>query len=109
MFEGHKLPTDQPAAIQTSIEVLPTPLPTTLRDEIRAASPHVRLIGQRMQERIRQRYSAEDELKFNRIGTGHALGFYEATAAELQEIKDFGDYIQQCRAWAAGERAKLGL
>lgn len=109
VFDGHKLPSDQPEAIVTSIETLPTPLPATLRDEISAASPHVRLIHSRLQERIRARYSAEDELKFNRIGTGHALGFYKASQAELDAIQAFGGYIQECRAWASAEKAKLGL
>ena len=109
LFDGHKLPADQPAQIADSIEVLPTPLPAELKAQIRDASPHVRLINTRMQDRIRARYSQEDELKFSRIGTGQALGLYVMTDKELTALKDFGVYLEECRQWAATERAKLGV
>ena len=109
IFDGQDLPADQPAAIKASIEALPSPLPQALREQIKAASPHARLISARVQERIRALYSAEDELKFSRIGTAHALGLAKASDADLQALKDFGAYVETCRAWGAGERAKLGL
>jgi hypothetical protein len=104
-----KLPADQPAQIKASIEVLPTPLPDALKEQIRTASPHVNLINTRMQDRIRARYSQEDELKFSRIGTGQALGMYKMTDAEKAAMVDFGVYLEECRQWAKGERAKLGV
>lgn len=109
IFEGQTLPADQPSAIKSSIEVLPTPLPAELSEAIRAASPHARLINARVQERIRAQFSAEDELKFGRIGTNQALGLGKASAAELQAIQAFCAHVEQCRAWGRGERAKLGL
>lgn len=109
VFDGHDLPADQPAEIADSIETLPSHLPTELKAAIREASPHVRLINQRMQDRIRTRYSAEDEMKFSRIGTGHALGFYAATQTELDAVKAFGDFVQECRTAASQARAALGL
>jgi hypothetical protein len=109
LFDGHDLPKDQPEAIQASIEVLPTPLPDDLKAAIREASPHVRLIGTRMQDRIRAIYSQEDELKFSRIGTGQALGIYKMTDAEKAALMAFGEHLEACRQWAKGERAKLGV
>ena len=107
--DGATLPTDQPAEIKDSIEVLPTPLPDALKDQIREASPHVRLINTRMQDRIRARYSAEDEMKFSRIGTGQALGMYKMSDAEKAAMADFGAYLEEQRQWAKAERAKLGV
>jgi hypothetical protein len=107
--DGATLPTDQPAEIKDSIEVLPTPLPDALKEQIREASPHVRLINTRMQDRIRARYSAEDEMKFSRIGTGQALGMYNMSEAEKTALANFGAYLEEQRQWAKGERAKLGV
>jgi hypothetical protein len=107
--DGATLPTDQPAEIKDSIEVLPTPLPDALKEQIREASPHVRLINTRMQDRIRARYSAEDEMKFSRIGTGQALGMYKMSDAEKAAMADFGAYLEEQRQWAKAERAKLGV
>jgi hypothetical protein len=107
--DGATLPTDQPAEIKDSIEVLPTPLPDALKEQIREASPHVRLINTRMQDRIRARYSAEDEMKFSRIGTGQALGMYKMSDAEKAALAAFGTYLEEQRQWAKVERAKLGV
>lgn len=109
LFDGYELPKDQPAEIQASIEALPSPLPDELKSAIRDASPHVRLIAQRMQTRIRDRYSAEDEMKFSRIGVGQALGQYQMTAAEAAALKEFGVYLEECRQWAKNQRAALGV
>lgn len=109
LFDGQQLPTEQPAPIKDSIEVLALPLPAELNEAIRAASPHAHLISRRVQDRIRAKYSAEEELKLNRIGTHHAMGLSKASAEDLQAIKDFGAYVEQCRAWGRAERAKLGL
>ena len=74
LFDGATLPTDQPAQIAASIEVLPSPLPDLLREQIKAASPMVRLIGQRMIDQIRASYTIDDEMYFARIGVGAATG-----------------------------------
>lgn len=109
LFDGYELPDAQPDAIQGSIEVLPSPMPDDLKSAIREASPHARLISARMQERIRARYSQEDELKFSRIGTGHALGIYKMTDVEKAALVAFGEYLESCRAWAKSEREALGI
>jgi hypothetical protein len=109
LFDGHELPKDQHETIQASIEALPTPLPDDLKAAIREACPHVRLINTRMQDLIRARYSAEDEMKFSRIGTGQALGMYKMSDAEKAAMVAFGTYLEEQRQWAKGERAKLGV
>jgi hypothetical protein len=109
LFDGHELPKDQHETIRASIEVLPTPLPDDLKAAIRDASPHVRLINTQMQDRIRARYSAEDEMKFSRIGTGQALGLYKMTDSEKLALGEFGAYLEECRQWAKSERSKLGV
>ena len=108
LFDSVTLPADQPKEIKASIETLAS-LSDDLKEQIRAASPHVRLINQRMQDRIRDRYSVEDEMKFSRIGVGQALGQYQMSAKEAAALKDFGVYLEECRQWAKTERAKLGL
>ncbi len=109
LFDGHKLPKEQPDEIKDSIEALPAVLPDELKNQIREASPHVQLINTRMQERIRAMYSQEDELKFSRIGTGQALGIYKMTDAEKAAMVAFGEHLEACRAWAKAERSALGV
>lgn len=96
IFDGHTLPDDQPAAIAASIETLPTPLPDDLREAIKAASPHVRLINARVQAAIADRYSIQDEIKLLRT-------------APSAEMDAYNDYAEDCRAWGRAEKAKLGL
>lgn len=109
IFDDYTLPADQPTAIADSIQTLPKPLPDDLKSAIRAASPHVRLIHQRMQDKIREQYSAEDEMKFSRIGVGQALGHYTMTTAEATALLAFGHHLEACRQWSHTERAKLGV
>ncbi len=109
LFDGHELPTDQPAAIQGSIEPLPSPLPDAMREEIRAASPHIQLINSRLIERIRAKYSPDDEAYFSRITIGTLLRTYTMTAGEQAAVAAYQATAEDARAWAKGERAKLGL
>jgi hypothetical protein len=94
--DGATLPSQQPAQIAASIEHLPSPLPAELRDAIRAASPQVRLIQQRVVDAIRARYSVDDEIKLLRI-------------APSAETEAWNAYVEECRGWGRAERAKLGL
>jgi len=96
LFDGHTLPANQPAPIAASIEVLPNPLPTDLRDAIRAASPHVALINSNVQAAIAQRYSLADEIKLLRT-------------APSPEMEAYNAYAEDCRAWGRAQKAKLGL
>ena len=107
MFDGFTLPAEQHVEIAPSIE--PLTLTNALREEIKAASPHVRLIGQRMQEQIRSKYSTEDEMYFARIGVGSALGVYVFETGEAEALAAYGAHVEAVRQWGRAERAKLGL
>jgi hypothetical protein len=106
--DGLTLPADQPAEVASTIEHL-TPLPADVREQIKAASPHVALIAQRMVQMIRDAYSLDDEMYFARIGVGAATGMYTPTSGELQEMTVFGERVESVRQWGRTERAKLGL
>ena len=96
---------DQPAEL-TITEATITP---ELRDQIKAASPHVALIAKRMEMRIRERYSLSDEQFFSRIGVGVALGAYTFGVGEQDALLAFGAWVESARQWGRDERAKLGL
>jgi hypothetical protein len=67
-----------------------------LSNSIKAVSPHIQLINEHVVNKIRERYSVNDELKFLRIGLSE-----ESTA--------YNDYVEECRAWGRGAKEKLGL
>lgn len=92
--DGATLPADQPAEIVDSIQAVTLTEP--LRAAIKAASPHVRLINQRVIERIRERYSVDDELKLLRLAPSEESAAYNA-------------YAEACRAWGRELKAQLGL
>ena len=96
LFDGFTLPTDQPSAIASSVETLTAPLAADLLSAIKLASPQVRLINQRVQDAIAQRYSIADEIKLMRTAPSAEMTAYNA-------------YAEDCRAWGRAEKSKLGL
>jgi hypothetical protein len=80
-----------------------------LREEIKAASPHVRLSYKRLQDRIRARYSAEDEQYFTRISIGAVTGAYTMQEDEPALIDAYQAWVEECREIARQERGALGL
>ena len=96
LFAGTVLPENQPHAIADSIEVLTNPLPDDLRDAIKHASPHVRLINQRVEDAIAERYSISAQIKLLRT-------------APSSDMSAFDAWAEECRAWGRAEKAKLGL
>lgn len=99
---------EQAAQISASI-VNPVTLTTELREAIKAASPHCALIHERMEAKIRDKYSLSDEQYFSRISSGAALGLYTFEAGELVAMQAFGDYIESVRQWGREQRGQLGL
>lgn len=85
------LPGQPPEVTVESVTLTPE-----LLDVIKAASPHVRLINARVVEKIRKKYSLDDELGLLR----------DSTVAEASACTT---YIKQCRAWGKAEKAKIGL
>lgn len=105
--DGVQLPAEQPEEIAGSIErVTLTP---GLRETIKAASPHCQLIARRMIEKIRARYSIDDEMYLARIGVGRANAMYSPSAQEIAEMAEFGSFVEDVRAWGRTERARIGL
>ena len=96
---------DQPP----ELTVAPAVLTDELREQIKASSTHVQLIGQRMIDRIRATYTIDDEMYFARIGVGTSLGMYVPSPSEQVEMAAFGDFCEATRQWGRDERAKLGL
>lgn len=90
--DGVKVPTEQPAGITATTMTL-TP---ELCDAIKAASPRVKLIDERVKKAIAERYSIEDEIKLLRT-------------APSPECIAYNAYAEECRAWGRVEKAKLGL
>jgi hypothetical protein len=80
-----------------------------LREEIKAASPHVRLSYKRLNDRIRARYSIDDELYLARIAIGAQLGTYEMQPDEPAMLAEYQQYVETQREIARQERAALGL
>lgn len=98
---------EQPAQISGSIELIE--LTPELRAQIMIRSPHVELINHRIAEKIRDRYTIDDELYYARIAGGVSLGMYEAQPGELEELAEYKDYVESIRAWGRQQRALLGL
>jgi hypothetical protein len=98
---------EQPPEIDDSIEAVT--LSAELREEIKAASPIVRLSYRRLQERIRSRYSIEDEQYLTRISIGSLSGTYTLQEDEPALISAYQAWVEECREIARQERASLGL
>lgn len=58
-------------------------------------SPQYENIRARVVDKIRQRYSINDEIKMLRIGG--------------TESEAYNTYVEECRTWGRSEKAKLGL
>lgn len=91
------------------LEIAPVILTPALREQIKANSSHCALIAERMEMRIRSRYTQSDEQYFARIGVGVALGSYEFEPGEHDALLAFGTHVEAARQWGRDERAKLGL
>ena len=98
----------QPTEIAASV-VDPVVLTTEMREAIKAASTHCQLIHERMEAKIRARYSLSDEQYFARIASGVALGMYTFEAGEQDALAAFAAYVEEVRQWGREQRALLGL
>lgn len=78
------------------IMVVTVTLTDELREQIKATSPHVSLINRRVVEMIREKYSADDEIKIMSLPLSTESAAYSA-------------YVRSCREWGATEKARLGL
>ena len=93
--DGVTLPTEQPEEIAESI-INPSILAPELVTELKAASPHIRLINQRVADAIAERYTTADEIKLLRT-------------APSTEFNSYNAFVEDCRAWGRAEKSKLGI
>lgn len=89
--DGAVLP-EQPVEITVS----PVDLTPELKVAISEASPHVRLIRERVSAMIAERYSVGDEIKLLRT-------------APSAEFEAYNEYAESCREWGREQKALLGL
>lgn len=101
---GVTLP-EQPSQITVS----PVTPDAALIAQIKAASPHVALISERMIQKIRARYTPDDEMYFARISIGALTARYAMEPGEATAVSDYGVFVEGVRQWGRDERARLGL
>ena len=80
-----------------------------LREQIKAASPHVKLSYKRLNERIRAKYSIDDEMYLARIAVGAQMGTYEMQPDEPALLAEYQQYVEAQREIARLERAQWEL
>lgn len=93
----------------SEIDVVLVTLTTELIDAIKAASPHVRLVSERIKAKIRERYDAETEMYFARISIGAITGQYTMEPGEAEKVAAYGAYVEEVRQWGRDQRAAFGL
>ncbi|MBT4876356.1 MAG: hypothetical protein HON48_14260 [Desulfobacula sp.] len=86
---------EQPFDMDVTMESIV--LTDEMRAEISAVSPHMRLINTRVVEKIRKKYSENDEMKMLR------------QLAQGAECQEYIEHIESCRAWGRTEKEKIGL
>jgi len=106
VHDGVELPEQLP---QIAASVQPVVLTPELRERIKAASPQCRLIAQRVIDKIRARYPADEEHYLTRIAVGQLSGLYTPSAAEIAEVQALGTFVEEVRQWGRQQRAELGL
>jgi len=97
----------QPNEIDASVKTVV--LTTAQIAEIKAASPHIKLINDRVCERIRSQYTLADELKLARISIGEIQKSYTPSSSEIQATADYQIAVEAARAWGRAEKKKIGL
>lgn len=87
----------------------PVTLTDALREQIKVASPHCRLIAERVIDRIRAKYPLDEELYFARIAVGALQGTYTLLPGEAEALAQYQADVEAAREWGRAERVKIGL
>lgn len=87
----------------------PVTLTDALREQIKVASPHCRLIAERVIDRIRAKYPLDEELYFARIAVGALQGAYALQDGEADALAQYQVDVEAAREWGRTERAQIGL
>lgn len=67
-----------------------------LKEQIKTISSHINLINDRVVEKIRTKFSINDEIKILRAGTPEESNLYNA-------------FVEECVLWGRIEKEKLGV
>lgn len=92
--DGAAIDEDQHEEVVGTMSVVDPDL--ELREQIKAASPHVALIQKRVREKISELYSVYDEIKLLRT-------------APSAEFDVYNEHTELCRQWGRDRKAELGL
>lgn len=96
---------EQPKEISVTIAEITDELRLRLRKE----SDHLQLIDKQFTEKLRKKYSIDDEIYFARIAVGFLLGNYVFEDDEMGLLSEYQMFVEDLREWARNERIKLGL
>ncbi|GAA4647924.1 hypothetical protein GCM10023116_01890 [Kistimonas scapharcae] len=80
-----------------------------LREQIKRESPHVRLINARVVEKIRQRYTADDERKYTADTINNAVYGEPLSATQTTKRDAYINYRNECVRWGREQKSLLGL
>lgn len=92
--DGSVLQSEQPPEIAATI--VPVTLEPELRSAICDASPHVRLIRERVRNMIAEQYPLHEEVKLLRT-------------APSAEFEAYNAHAESCREWGREQKARIGL
>ena len=84
-------------------------LTPTVREAIKAASPHCHLAKERFVLTIRAHHSLDDELYYARIATGSLLGAYLLQSGEADLLATYQSDVENARVVLQEQYAQLGL
>lgn len=106
--DGAVLPSNQPPQIAASIQVIANPTAAQL-EAVRKHSPHDALVRRRITDRIRSRYTVEDELQLLRMAVGELMKLYSPTPAETAAVNSYVEFWAAAMDKGRQEQSKLGL
>ena len=105
---GTALPTGQASEIQSSIKA--TTLTDVLNDQIRAASPHCKLINFRRRKRLLDAgYSLDDQDYYIHLHIAMQIGAVPANAKRTATLAAYMEAFKVAYLWAESQYAALGL
>ena len=91
------------------IECSEVSLTLELKEQLKLVSRAYQLINIELQNKLRDKYSLNDEQYFARIGVGKALGLYTFEPGEEEALKEFGLFVEKLRQEARLQKELIGL
>ena len=82
------------------ISLTPVIIDNVLKEKIESASPHIQLIKERIRNKIREKYSIEDELKIIRN---------KINGINPEEYTEYNSCVESCIAEGKDKKIELGI